>query len=75
MLLPIFTSKELHFNTDFKYIIHQVYLDILPSVVLPIKSYEPEKVFLILENKRKHLLKIIKSQQKSHHKIQHIRGP
>ena len=54
VLIPIVTSKELHFNADFKYIISS-------SLILPIKSYEPEKIRLILENREKHPLKVIES--------------
>ena len=52
ILIPIPTSKELHFNADFKYI---------SFIILPIKSYEPEKICVILENRRKHPLKVIES--------------
>jgi len=66
--LPIVTSKESHFNDDFKNKVSQ-------SLVLLIKSYEPEKIYLILENRGKHPLKVIESQRKSHHQIQQIREP
>ena len=54
ILIPIATSKESHFNADFKYIR-------LSSLILPIKSYEPEKICLISENRGKHSLKVIQS--------------
>ena len=53
ILILIVTSKELHFNADFKYTSF--------ILVLPIKSYEPEKIFLILENRGKYPLKTIES--------------
>ena len=53
ILVPIATSKELHFNADFKYI------SFIKFSFLPIKSYEPEKICIILENRRKHPLKVI----------------
>ena len=45
------------------------------NLVLTIKSCEPEKIYLVLENRGRHLLKVIDIQQKSHHRIQHIREP
>ena len=56
IFMTIVTSKESHFNADFKYI----YIISL-SLDLPIKSYEPEKICLILENRGKHPLKVIES--------------
>ena len=68
ILISIATSKELHFNADFKYIISS-------SLVLPIKSYEPEKICLILENRGKHPIKVVEFERKWHHQIQRIREP
>ena len=48
-------SKESDFYADFKYI--QVSL----NLVFVIKSYEPEKICLILENRGKPPLKVIRS--------------
>ena len=48
------TSKELDFHVDSKYISFIKF-----SFV--IKSYEPEKICLILENRRKYPLKVIES--------------
>jgi len=48
------TSKESDFYADFKYIS-------LSISVFVIKSYEPEKICLIFENRRKHPLKVIES--------------
>ena len=48
---------------------------VLLNLDLHIKSYEPKKICLILENRGKHPLKVIKSQQKSHQHIQLIREP
>jgi len=45
------------------------------SLILPIKSYEPEKTSLNLKNREKHPLKVIESYQKSHHQIQRIQEP
>ena len=50
ILISIAISKELHFNADFKYIS-------LIKLVLPVKSYEPEKICFILENREKQPLK------------------
>ena len=47
ILISIATSKESHFNAEFKY----------TSLILPIKSYEPEEIYVILENRGKHPLK------------------
>ena len=43
--------------------------------VFVIKSYEPEEICLILENRGKHPLKVIGSLQKPYHRIQRIREP
>ena len=48
------TSKESDFHADFKYIS-------FIEFVFVIKSYEPEKIYLILENRGKHPLKVIES--------------
>ena len=47
-------SKESDFYADFKYIISS-------NLVFVIKSYEPEKICLILENRGKHPLNVIES--------------
>ena len=39
------------------------------SLDLPIKSYEPEKIRPILENRGKHPLKVIDLNRKSHHQM------
>ena len=62
MLIPIVTSEDPYFNTDFKYIS-------FINLVLPIKSYEPEKICLVLENRGKHPLKIIESPLNENHTI------
>ena len=54
ILIPIATSKELHFNADFKYTSSS-------SLVVLINSYEPEKISVILENRGKHPLKVTES--------------
>ena len=36
-------------------------IQVSSSLVLPFKSYEPEKIFLILENRGKHRLKSLES--------------
>ena len=48
ILIPIATSKESHFNADFKYITHQK-----SSQNLPVKSYDPENIRIILDNRGK----------------------
>ena len=68
ILIPIVTSKEFNFMLVLN-------IQVSSSLVLLIKSYKPEKICLILENRRKHPLKIIKSEQKSQHQIQRIRQP
>jgi len=50
-------------------------LNIALNLILLIKSYEAEKIYLILEHSGKHPLKVIESQRKSHHRIQIIRKP
>ena len=52
ILISIAISKESHFNADFKYI---------SLIKFTHKKYEPEKICLILENRRKQLLKVIES--------------
>ena len=54
ILIPIATSKELHFNADFRYIN-------FIKLSLTHQSYEPEKNCLILENRGKQPLKVIES--------------
>ena len=48
------TSKESDFRADFRYIS-------VIKLVFVFKSYEPEKICLILENRGKHPLKVIES--------------
>ena len=53
-LIPRDISKESDFNADFKYI------SLLSlSLVLPIKSYAPEKIWLIFKKRGKDPLKVI----------------
>ena len=54
ILIPIVTSKELNFYADFKYIS-------FIKFSLAHQSYGPEKIYTILENKKKHPLKLIES--------------
>ena len=46
-----YTSKESDFHADFIYIVSS-------NLVFVIKSYEPEKNYLILENREKHPIKV-----------------
>ena len=62
------TSKESNFHADSKYVS-------FIKFIFVIKSYEPEKICLIVENRGKHPLKVKESEQKSHHRIQRIRKP
>ena len=54
ILIPTVTSKESHFNADFKY-------TSFIKFSLTHQSYEPEKICPILENRVKHSLKFIES--------------
>ena len=54
ILIPIVTSKELYFNADFQYI------NII-KFGLTHQFYEPEKICIVLENRRKYPLKVIES--------------
>ena len=52
ILMLKYTSKESDFHADFK---------VSSNLVFVIKSYEPEKICLILENRGNHPLKVIES--------------
>ena len=56
ILIPIATSKESHFNADFKYKSF-IKFSSYPSKVMSLRN-----IFLILENREKHLLKVIESE-------------
>ena len=68
ILIPIVTSKELHFYADFKYIS-------FIKFNLTHQSYEPQKICVILGNRGKNSLKVVESQRKSYRQIQRIREP
>jgi len=60
------TSKESDFHADLN-------IKVSSNLVFIIKSYEPEKICLILENRGKNPLEVIESQRKLRHRIWCIR--
>ena len=69
VLISIATSKELHFNADFKYV------SLIKSSLTHQKSRAWENLPYFKKIGGKQPLKVIESEWKSHHQIQRIREP